>query len=511
MQTILKRSEALALACLFLFGMVAPALGRPPMVRMGMGHSGFTPVFPRTIPMMPVRISSVPTATNMTGLRGSLPLGTMRQSVVQTNPLLPAGTIMMQSSGTNFMVVPGTNSFSNTTTLTPTMRFMLLEQAAMNSTLSPQSALSFFGFTPMSSPFGMSPLLPPGLMSLFPAGMNVMLPTPQVNPLLLGVNPLLLSTQFNPSLLSANLNGLTPLGMTMRNPVFVSPTTGLLVSPSMLFLASPGVNSLSLVGLSSLTTGGMTTPATFPFVVALNSDVILTPDEEREFQRKLTLVRSQTGASSTTVWSATDLNVLLDDLKEHPDRAGGQVALSQEVLRHINIVPSKSTGNAGLLKNSRRWPELLQRAAFQDERNQIEALIPELVRQAKAGAVKDADVKSLDQTVIALREKLAGIIQKVPAPQYIRAKRFLVDLQSGVKVLRQPDAGNYFNQMYIPKAKSVRELAQYMAKNDLRFAPATAGDEAAYLVFYQALASYDVSANMQAPAAVSNQMVAAAK
>jgi len=253
----------------------------------------------------------------------------------------------------------------------------------------------------------------------------------------------------------------------------------------------------------------MTTPATFPFVMALNSDVILTPTEEKEFQRKLKLVQSQTGASSTTVWSATDLNVLLDDLKEHPDRAGHEVVLSEEVLQHINIVPSQSTGNAGLLKNSRRWPELLQREAFQDERNQIEALIPNLVRQAKAGAVNRADLESLEQTVSAMREKLAGLIQVVPDPKYIRAKRFLGDMQSGIKVLHRPDAANYFNPIYAPKAKSVQELVHYLAKNDLRFAPATTGDEPAYLAFYQALATYDVSANLQQGSPATNQVASA--
>jgi hypothetical protein len=255
----------------------------------------------------------------------------------------------------------------------------------------------------------------------------------------------------------------------------------------------------------------MTSPATFPFVVALNSDVTLTPDQEKEFQRKLRLVRSQAGAASTTIWSASDLNVLLDDLKEHPDRAGTNVALSQEVLSHINIVPAKGNGNAGLLKNSRRWPELLQRESFQDERNRIEALIPELVRQAKAGAVKTSDLEALDQTVSAMKEKLAGIIREVPDPQYIRAKRFLVDLQGGIKVLHRPDAANYFNPIYSPNAKTVRELVQYMNKNDLRFAPSTTGDEAAYLVFYRALATYDVSANLQPTKNAPANQVASAK
>jgi hypothetical protein len=252
----------------------------------------------------------------------------------------------------------------------------------------------------------------------------------------------------------------------------------------------------------------MTTPGTMPFVVTLNSDVIMNPAQEKEFQRKIRLVKSQTGASSTTVWSATDLNVLLDDLKAHPDRRGGDVALSEELLRHVNMVPSKSNSNAGLLKNGLRWPELLQRPAFEGERARIEALIPELVRQARAGAIKAADREPLEQTVSEMRDRLAGMIRDVPDPLYIRAKRLLVDLQSGVKVLHQPDAANYFSPIYSPKAQTVQELVRYMTQNDLKFAPAVAGDEPAYLAFYQALAIYNVSANMQ-PASPSHQLVAA--
>jgi hypothetical protein len=377
---------------------------------------------------------------------------------------------------------------------------MLLQQAAVNASISPEITLSFLGIPTGVSPFGLSPMLPPGLTSLFPPGMNVILPPPQVNPLPLGINPFLGVNPFlpgviNPLLLSAQLNALTNLNLALRRPVvMVSPTTSLLVSPSMLLLGAPGINSLPLVGLGSLAAGGMTTPATLPFVVALNSEIELSPEEAEEFQRKINLVKSQTGASSATIWSATDLNVLLDDLKAHPDWSGRELALSEDVLRHINIAPSKGDGNAGLLRNIRPWPELLQKSAFKEEREWIEAMIPELIRQARAGKIHAANLDALDLSLSLMRDQLAGMIRDVPAPDYIRAKRFLADLESGAKVLRRPDAANYFT----PMCKNVGELVQHMAKHNLRFAPAVPGDEAAYLVLYQTLAIYDVSANLRA-------------
>ena len=65
-------------------------------------------------------------------------------------------------------------------------------------------------------------------------------------------------------------------------------------------------------------------------------------------------------------------------------------------------------------------------------------------------------------------------------------------MQSGANVLHRPDPGLYFTPTY----KNVGELVKYMAKNDLRFAPAVPGDEAAYLALYRALAIYDVNANL---------------
>jgi hypothetical protein len=43
----------------------------------------------------------------------------------------------------------------------------------------------------------------------------------------------------------------------------------------------------------------------------------------------------------------------------------------------------------------------------------------------------------------------------------------------------------------------VGELVNHMTRQGLRFAPATAGDEAAYLAVQRALAEYDVAARSQ--------------
>jgi hypothetical protein len=210
---------------------------------------------------------------------------------------------------------------------------------------------------------------------------------------------------------------------------------------------------------------------------------------------------SQAAASATTVLSGSELNMVLDDLRtlNTDGLRGRDVELSEAVLEHINIVPKSSPGNAGMLKNfSRDWPEVLKASEFQGERERIEALLPKLAEQAKAGRVNAADLQNLIEVKEVMEARLAGQIQEAPAPKYIRAKRFLEDLQSSIRILRQPDVAKYFAPAKSPTAKTVRELAQYMIEHDLQFAPAVTGDEAAYLKLYQALATYDVVANRAA-------------
>jgi hypothetical protein len=498
MQAIFKRSGAWTLAWLSVLGIVAPALGRPPMMRMPV-----MPVVPRqtVMPVVP-RVSpiSMSRATPPGLVHGPIPGGRIQGPVhlprtivsgAASSTTMPAGTIQMQTSGSSSMIFPNNNlSFLSGTNfrLTPTMQFILLEQQALNSTFNPG------GFTFSSG------LLPTGLTSLLPPGISVSIPTPMVSPLLLAeLNGLALA---DPFLLGLQLNSLASLATisgTIRNTALSSPALNPLVSPNLMLLSGSGMNAVPLVGLASLSNGSMTTPGTMPFVLALNAEAELSPEEGRELMRKIRLAKSQAGASSTTIWSGSDLNVLLDDLKAHPDRQGRDVPLSQALLQRINIVPSHSRGNVGMFRNGvpTTWPSLLQGPAFQAERERINSLVPELARQAKAGEINAADLASLAESVATMRERLAAQIRDVPAPQYIRAKRFLEDLQSGLKVLREPDAGNYFTSAYAPNSRTVGDLVKYMTKNSLRFDRATAGDEAAYLAFYRTLATYNVSANLQ--------------
>ena len=228
----------------------------------------------------------------------------------------------------------------------------------------------------------------------------------------------------------------------------------------------------------------------------------LTPEQERErvHQQELTWSRSELPENETS--SATALNILLADLQRLQTRAprGADVELDPAILASINVVVGGTNGNIGVLKHDGRipWPATLSASEFDAERQRVDSSIAKAMDEASAG--KAVNVRDLTDALGSIERRLATKIEEVPTPEYIRSKRLLSSLDDAVKALREPDAANYFNQVYAAKGQTVAQLVQYMTRADLRFAPAVAGDEAAYLSLHRALAEYDMAAHSQ-PAA----------
>jgi hypothetical protein len=96
-----------------------------------------------------------------------------------------------------------------------------------------------------------------------------------------------------------------------------------------------------------------------------------------------------------------------------------------------------------------------------------------------------------------MHHRLHAKIEDIPTPSYVRGKRFLNQLDDAVKVLRQPDAGYYFNQFYAARGKTASELVRYMTEMHMRFAPAVEGDLHDYHALHRVLADYDRAAHAQ--------------
>jgi len=223
--------------------------------------------------------------------------------------------------------------------------------------------------------------------------------------------------------------------------------------------------------------------------------------EEQAKVAKTILKRIQTNANPAELWSGSALNILLADLAKHlgVKAAVGSLPVDEEVLRHLNITKS-GLGNLGLLRNEGRftWPKALRDLARPADQKEMEVQAQALVTQGANGKVDENLLSELKTNVAKVRKELSAKVNDISTNQYIDSKRFLNNFEDALLALEQGDAVAYFNfQKFVAGGKSVQEVAGYLIDRGLRFAPAIAGDEAAYTAMHSALAAYDVAVNTQ--------------
>jgi hypothetical protein len=232
-----------------------------------------------------------------------------------------------------------------------------------------------------------------------------------------------------------------------------------------------------------------------------------TSEDDRERIRVQARDRSRNNPSSTEIWSGKALNNLLVDLQRlRANGAGdaGDAPLYEETLSHINVTPAREENNAGLLRHEGRldWPAALNRLEFEQQRQEVSALARQAVSQTKAlGRVESDMLDRLESSVAQLHKDLAARVNEFTPTQYVAAKGFLNEFDSAPKALQQPDAGNYFNGKYSIRGKTISEIVKHMTAEGLRFAPASPGDESAYMALHQALAAYDFAAQAEGASA----------
>ncbi len=223
-------------------------------------------------------------------------------------------------------------------------------------------------------------------------------------------------------------------------------------------------------------------------------------EDDRERLQELSWRRSLNDPPVTEIWSGQAMNTLLADLQKMRAKGEGNttpVPIEEDAVKRINISAGKTPGNVGLLRNEGKlsWPlafRSLKPAQRADElRQQISALLPEVINQAVNGKVDAASLKELSRASDELQTLLGKNVSGVAPGPYMDAKRFLSNLDDGIKLLEQPDAGRYFTAKYTAQGKTAQQLVDYMTRTGLFFAPAVAGDEAAYVAVYSALAAYD--------------------
>jgi hypothetical protein len=230
------------------------------------------------------------------------------------------------------------------------------------------------------------------------------------------------------------------------------------------------------------------------------------PEELRQRSLQASLDRSRNSPPLTEVLSGKSLNDLLADLQKVEGKGQPaaalrtfQLPLDEEAIKHINV--TKGTGNVGLLKNDGKltWPAALSGPEFKVDRERLSNLAREVAQDASFnGRVDLGNVRQMERDADLMKKGLRRTGADLTPALYIEANRFLNDLNDALRALEQPDAVNYFNGKYslskaLGKGNTVPELVKFMSERGLSFAPATPGDEPAYVALQQALASYDRS------------------
>jgi hypothetical protein len=230
----------------------------------------------------------------------------------------------------------------------------------------------------------------------------------------------------------------------------------------------------------------------------------LRPDAEKERQKLLTaaLDRARHAPPATEITSARSLNVLLNHLvaQQGKGERGPNIPIPEDILKSINLTPGDSRANLGLLKNNGelQWPLALQGQAFKEARELMNRRIADAVNVLKFNKKIDrGTLEDMRAALDALTGELAVSINTMSPSEYIEARRYLNLLGDAIKGLQSDNVGNFFNQNWVPQAKSAGELIKFMAANGLQFAPATPGDDPAYRALYHALAAYDAGMTQQ--------------
>jgi hypothetical protein len=216
-------------------------------------------------------------------------------------------------------------------------------------------------------------------------------------------------------------------------------------------------------------------------------------EDLRERTQAMELRRALHDPPLTEVWSGKSLNDILDSLKKAQGK-GPSMPIDPDVLKQINV-NSGGRENIGLIRNVKEgaplnWPLALRGADLDADRASIDRLLARSVSQAVQGPVDAGNLTALGAAVRRMQTRVGQEANDLAPTQYIESRRFLSQLEDAVAALGDPNAANYFSQKYAPQGKTVGELVNYMATHGLRFAPAVAGDQAAYLALHHYLASY---------------------
>jgi hypothetical protein len=219
-----------------------------------------------------------------------------------------------------------------------------------------------------------------------------------------------------------------------------------------------------------------------------------TLEDERERARVESVRRSRNDPPLTEIWSGKALNDLLLAIQQQQAQGlrGPSVPVDEDILRNINVTSGANSGSIGVLRDQGRlhWPLELARPEYEMERRRLDDFAAKAYKQATEGAVDAGTLQEMSTAVDNLQTGLRRNVAEASPSDYIKAKRFLSDLDSAIRALQDPSISKYATRKLAAKGGTVSDLVTEMSGQGLRFAPAVAGDENAYVALHHALVSY---------------------
>jgi hypothetical protein len=227
-----------------------------------------------------------------------------------------------------------------------------------------------------------------------------------------------------------------------------------------------------------------------------------TTEDMRAQEQANALRRARNDPPRIEIWDGTAFNSLLANIQrmQASGLRGPFVPLDPNLVRHINLTGGAYSGNVGLLKDGGKldWPFVLKGPDYAPERQKLDELCPQAVREAMSGQVRDETINAMTQVVDNLRNKIDGQVQTLPANTYIKCSRYCNELRSTVLGLQSPEVAKKLNGQWSAQGNNVAQLIDDMTNKGLKFAPVTPGDETSYTAMYQSLISYDMGLNQLA-------------
>jgi hypothetical protein len=200
---------------------------------------------------------------------------------------------------------------------------------------------------------------------------------------------------------------------------------------------------------------------------------------------------NRTSLSAVLAGEALNALVLDIDRRSANGKEGLAVVLGARALGQIRLT---SLGDVFLRSYSEpkwKWPVELMGPAYAEERKRFESLVADAVKRARGNKkLRPGALQELTRSLRKLGSMLRDRADEYPPATYVFARRYLADLQASLDSLSSPAVLAQAWKSARGRGSSVGELLRYMSEENLLFAPAAPGEEAAYLMLHAGLTTY---------------------